>query len=439
MLQAIRQFDTETATPAPRPTPPPTPPLTVPIKNILTTAEPVRATVTALQPSALTTKAPTTMVVATLPYTCANGICSSSGPLAFTFQLLQSMINMANKRLGNTAIAVDGKLDARTLNAYLPISRAVGGTLAIFDFTPTPDYLAQNAETFARTIAQWLGITWVPEQNGTPGHWERLRAGQTTVNLPPIPTTTSVFTPMPETATPPPPPPMIMYVCPDGTRVSDMKACPVPQAQPYKPTCVPPPSPSPGSQVPATYWDEYHACLRAAGLPVPAQIPPSLPPAPGTPPPGGNTGVVPPQITPPPGVTPLPTPVPEPIVTPGPGRYQGCLARFNRTRKVYSIYCRAGSTGAQPGLGTIDQEYFRCLRDNCTGLGEDTVTPPPPSGYVKAAEVTTLPGAGETSAGEERDKFFRLGNPLMWAAIAGAATVVGGGSYMLYRRKHRSA
>lgn len=117
------------------------------------------------------------------------------------------------------------------------------------------------------------------------------------------------------------------------------------------------------------------------------------------------------------------------------GRYTGCLARYNRTRRVFSIYCPIGSQAAQPGLGLGDQEYFRCLRDGCTGLGADTVTPPPPTGFVKAAEVTTLPGAGETQAGDEKDKFFRLGNPLMWAVFAGAATVVGGGSYMLYRRK----
>jgi len=117
------------------------------------------------------------------------------------------------------------------------------------------------------------------------------------------------------------------------------------------------------------------------------------------------------------------------------GRFNGCLARFNRTRKVYAIYCPVGSTAATPGLGIYDGEYFRCLRGNCTGLGADTVTPPVPGGFTKVAEVTTLPRAGETQAGEERDKFFRLGNPFMWAAIAGTAAVVGGGGYMIFRRK----
>jgi LPXTG-motif cell wall-anchored protein len=91
-----------------------------------------------------------------------------------------------------------------------------------------------------------------------------------------------------------------------------------------------------------------------------------------------------------------------------------------------------------PGLGFTDQEYFRCLRGGCIGLGASEVTPPPPEGFVKAAEVTTLPRAGETQAGDERDKFFRLKNPLMWAAFAGAAAIVGGGGYVLYRRRSPS-
>lgn len=337
--------------------------------------------------------------VLTLPYTCTNNVCTATGQLGFTFQTLQSLINMANKKLGNAAIAVDGKIDARTLAAYLPISRAVGGVLAIFDFTPMPDYLAKNADAFARAIALWLAMTWVEATPDVPGHWERLRAGQTTANLPTMPVAQpqqpvmEVKPTQPQTEQPKQPAPttMVMYVCPDGTRVSDLSACPKPAPQPV----VLPPQPTPVQPV--------------------ITLPPPTSPA-----------VMPPEYQ---AITNLPG------TAPTVGRFQGCIARFNRTRKVFSIYCPVGSAASMPGLGTIDQEYFRCLRGNCTGLGADEVTPAVPAGFVKAAEVTTLPRAGETQAGEERDRFFRLGNPLMWAAIAGAATVVGGGSYMLYRRK----
>lgn len=359
-------------TPTPTPTPTTT---TTPIKTLFTSRE-----------ALFTTKMP----VMTSPFSCVSNVCTASGQVGFTFQTLQSLINMANKKLGNAAIAVDGKIDARTVTAFMPVSRAVGGTLAIFDQAATPNLIATNADAYARGIALWLQMTWVEATPDVPGHWERLRVGQTTVNLPtvpaaPAPRPDSVMQPMTPTE-PTKPPVMVMYVCPDGTRVSNMAACPAKPVAPPTPT-----TPAPAAATPAP-----SAPAPSADIPAPGMMTTS-------------------------------------------GRYSGCVARFNRTRKVFAIYCPVGSTGAQPGLGIADQEYFRCLRGNCVGLGADTVTPPPPAGMVKAAEVTTLPGAGEQSAGEERDKFWRLGNPLMWAVIAGAATVVGGGSFVLYRRKHRSA
>ncbi len=434
MLHATMVRDTGMTTSTTPTTPTPPPPQT---GTIVTFPVPTTPT-TPTKLSTLATRDIKQVLISTAPFSCVNNVCTATGQVGFTFQTLQSLINMANKKLGNTAIAVDGKIDARTVAAFMPVSRAVGGVLAIFDQAATPNLIATNADAYARGIAQWLGMTWVEATPDVPGHWERLRVGQTTVNLPsmpvsPTPQPGSVMQPAEPTPTQPPPN-FVMYVCPDGTRVSDPAGCPKQNARPITPKpCVPPPSPSPGSQVSATYWDEYYACLRAAGLPVPVQVPPSLPPSPGTPPPSttpGGAGTLPQPNSPPPSALPVPGATS--------GRYSGCIARFNRTRKVFSIYCPVGSAGAQPGLGLSDGEYFRCLRGGCSGLGEDTVTPPPPTGMVKAAEVTTLPGAGETQAGEERDKFWRLGNPLMWVAIAGAATVVGGGSYVLYRRK-RSA
>jgi hypothetical protein len=318
-------------------------------------------------------------------FACTNNICYGSGDVDFLFRTLQNLINNANKRLRDKGlpagvdIVIDGRIDARTLNVYMPISRAVGGTLAIFDFTPDPKYLASNARNIALGIATWLGLTWVAEAGGVPGHWARMSAGQT-VQLPPPPAPVSSGT---------------KTLAPTAPTAPTVQTAPTPTTRPTVPIAPTAPTPTTRPTAPA---------------PMPQAVAPAQTVAP---------------------VEPLPPPsTPETE-----GKFRGCIARFNRTRKVFAIYCPIGSEGATPGLGVYDAEYFRCLGTNCTGLGADTVTPPPPAGFVKAVEVTTLPRAGETQSGDERDKFFRLGNPLMWAAFAGTAAVVGGGGYMLYRRK----
>jgi hypothetical protein len=337
--------------------------------------------------------------------------------------LLQNLINMANAQLARTGaaaaqIVVDGRLDKRTLAAYMPVSRGIGGTLAIFDFSPDPKYLATNVLAFAQTIAQWLGITWVEATALTAGHWERLRVGQTSV-LPAPPMTAPAPT----------------SLCPPGT-VATSRGClpsappPPDQPPPLPAQCVPPPSPSPGSQVSPNYWDSYNACLQRGG-----QLPPQLPP---------HTYGLEPLPGP---IAPPPIPFPGTITPPASKRYAGCLARFNKTRKVFAIYCPIGTapTTVSPGLAAYsgfrgyDDEQFRCLYGNCGGLGADTVTPPVPANFIKTAETRALPGEGETPAGEEKDKFFRANNPAMWALFMGTAAVIGGGSYFIVRHRRRAA
>lgn len=99
-------------------------------------------------------------------------------------------------------------------------------------------------------------------------------------------------------------------------------------------------------------------------------------------------------------------------------RYAGCVARFNTTRRKFVIYCPMTFAG-WGGLGATT----------------DAVTPPPPVGFTRTTELDVLPNEGEQVVGQERDNFFRLDNPWMWAAIAGATAVAGGGGYALYRRK----
>jgi hypothetical protein len=318
-----------------------------------------------------------------MPFTCTVDACTGTGAAALAFQTLQNLINQANKKLAGTsymgtlmAIPVDGRITAGTLKAYLPISRAVGGKLAIFDFTPDIKFLATNAATFAREIAQWLGITWVEATATVPGHWERLRAGQLSV----IPTAISA---------------------PAPTR--PVAPLPLPQPQP-QPQPQPAPAPAPPSEAPPVRVDVGPTTVIAPPPPTatpPEQFPGSQPP-------------------------------------PQSQRFKGCIARFNKTRKTFSIYCPLNA--APQGFGLAD-EYFKCLYGNCNGLGADAVTPPVPAGFNPTPVVVTtaLPGEGEVAAGEEKDKFFRLKNPAMWALIAGTAVVVGGGSYWFIRRRKRAA
>jgi len=352
---------------------------------------------------------PTKTVIApqtSMPFTCTTDACTGTGATDLAFRTLQDMINRGNAKLASASvflpkvtIAVDGRITPTTLKVYLPISRAVGGKLAIFDFTPDIKYLATNAATFAREIAQWVGVTWVDATATVPGHWERLRAGQLSV-IPtmvaaPLPVPVRPVAPLPLPT--PPPSTMTMFVCPDGTRVSNLAMCPTSQARP--------------SQEPARARVDVGPTTQ----------------------PGG--GGVPPQA-----ITALPSPDQFPGSSPPPQseRYKGCIARFNKTRKVFSIYCPLNTV--PQGFGLAD-EYFKCLYGNCGGLGADAVTPPVPVRFNPTPVITTtaLPGAGETPAGEEKDKFFRANNPLMWVLFAGTAAAVGGGSYWMIRRRKRAA
>jgi len=132
-------------------------------------------------------------------------------------------------------------------------------------------------------------------------------------------------------------------------------------------------------------------------------------------------------ITVPEGQTVGPPTVPLPV--PANQRYTGCVARYNTTRKVFSIYCPPGTPAAGFGF------------DIFGAFGADSVTPPVPTDpvtgtpLIKIAETTTLPQQGEKQINSEKDKFFRLKNPFMWAAIAGTVAAAGTGGYMIYRRR----
>ena len=177
------------------------------------------------------------------------------------------------------------------------------------------------------------------------------------------------------------------------------------------------------------------ACPVPAPTPTATDAPPVISPAP-------PALVTPPAPSPaPPALVTSPAPSAEPpAVTPAStvtrARYRaGCVARFNRTRKIYSIYC--------PVTSALGYSYVENLADQLLTPSAE----PPPAGTVKEGEEATPPTCDTEGGGtapcpqtgnDERDKgFFRLHNPWMWLSLAGVAGVVGGTGYVVYRRRRQ--
>jgi hypothetical protein len=111
------------------------------------------------------------------------------------------------------------------------------------------------------------------------------------------------------------------------------------------------------------------------------------------------------------------------------------VARFNRTRKIYSIYC--------PVTSALGYAYVENLAAQLLPAAAE----PAPAGTAKEGEEATPSSCDIESGGvapcpqtadKERDAgFFRLHNPWMWLSLAGVVGVVGGTSYVVYRRRGR--
>jgi hypothetical protein len=125
--------------------------------------------------------------------------------------------------------------------------------------------------------------------------------------------------------------------------------------------------------------------------------------------------------------------VPTPIVLPLPVRAYppGSIARFNTTRKVWSIY-----SPLVGGLGCACRSGIGCsCASGRAPLGAAEVNPPVPFNTVKAGEEITPP-AGVTQSGAEEDKSSIWKNPYFWLAVGGG--VVGAGSVLLVRRRRKA-
>jgi hypothetical protein len=201
---------------------------------------------------------------------------------------------------------------------------------------------------------------------------------------------------------------------------------------------------------------------------------------------GRFTLPVPMEPLPPPDLTPPPAPAVTVPDVPAPStvavqRYAGCVSRFHKTKKTFSVYCPVGwrppiepsalsvqtppastvlgpeaqllihralqPATAAPTLGPEAQLLMhratasRLPTAPAAGFGAvdffgqaatPAVTPAPPTGVFKVADLPVAPP--ETPMiGTEDDPFYK--KPLFWAAVAGGVLVVGGGGYALYRRK----
>lgn len=318
-------------------------------------------------------------------YTCSSSGCvPSNEPTRNLFKAVQALIELVARKKGWTpsnwwgTTPQTGVIDSRTASNYLIIVNSGAPFGPMIDARVDAKLVASFAAQFANTMAQWLGVP-VPMPASAPPSSSRVPL--TPLVTPPPPTTTA---PPPPIMTAPPPPQVEVpqHKCPDGSTVLPGQACP-----PLTPSPTPPP-------------------------PTEASPPPTA------------------------LVTTAPT-TPTPEAAPSTAKYrEGCVARFNKTRRIFSIYC--------PVETALGYAYY----DN---LADTLLTPsaePAPAGMIKEGEELTIPTCA-TASGEaapcpktpdsERDKgFFRLHNPWMWVTLAGVAGVVGGTGYVVYRRRSQT-
>lgn len=101
-------------------------------------------------------------------------------------------------------------------------------------------------------------------------------------------------------------------------------------------------------------------------------------------------------------------------------KYVGCISRYHKTRRTFSIYCPIGWQPRTLGSWTV--------------LGDDKVTPAPPPNTMKIAEEAVEPPEAPSNGATEDDfKFYK--SPWFWAGVAMVG--IGGttAGMLLYRRR----
>jgi hypothetical protein len=106
----------------------------------------------------------------------------------------------------------------------------------------------------------------------------------------------------------------------------------------------------------------------------------------------------------------------------GPSYPAGSIARYNTTRKVWSIYKPVAH-----GLGISVSGVDGCMFGECNTLGG---APKPPAGYVLLTTASTPAGATVATPSTEKD------TSTWWIWVLGAG-VVGAAGVVIYRRRRR--
>ena len=103
-----------------------------------------------------------------------------------------------------------------------------------------------------------------------------------------------------------------------------------------------------------------------------------------------------------------------------------CATRFNKTTNTWSVYCPGGTVPS--GFG-----------DAFGMLGAVSPAPPidPATGQpmVKVASEASAPQGTPVASPSEEKELAWWQNWKFWAAVGGGVAVVGGGSYLIFRRK----
>lgn len=387
----------------------------------------------------------------------ATGFVATNVATQGVFRALQALIELVARRKGwnvNStwwqATPQTGTIDARTAANYLIIVNSGAPFGPLLDTRVDPLLVATQATLLANTMARWLGIpvplpAVVAPQEGRPATGTEPR-----ITLP---------TPPPPGTRPTAAPPQATAAWPAGTITANIDgrwhlAVPLPpvseaprmrmtgQAYVLAPAYreIPSSGVRPTSdfirELPTARYLEliqgYAVCADGSTQPTLALCPVAPPLPAGTPPEPTALAVLPPATSVPDASPPDAT-LPPAVIR---ARYRaGCVARFNRTRKIYSIYC--------PVSTALGYSYVEHLAEQLLPVAAE----PAPAGTVKEGEEATPPtcdteGGGTVTcpqtSNNERDKgFFRLHNPWMWLSLVGVAGVVGGTGYVVYRRRRQ--
>jgi len=121
-------------------------------------------------------------------------------------------------------------------------------------------------------------------------------------------------------------------------------------------------------------------------------------------------------------LTPQVSPQPLAPVSAIPPKYQGCLSRFHKSKRTFSVYCPLDWQPTGPGLGAAD-------------LFGQVVIPAPPAGTIKVANLPVAPSEAP-NVGTEDDPLYAKW--WFWTIVGSVAVAGSVGGVALVRRRRRT-